>query len=324
MLGLFQAHQYLTGPELAQRLEVTTRTVRRDVERLRALGYPVEAVQGTGGYRLGHGTKLPPLLLEDDEAVAVVLGLREAAQTAVRGVEDAALQALTKLEHILPSHIRHRVDTLTAATVHVGPPVEAVVSVEVLMAVADACRRNERLRFDYSSPHSGTNRRDTEPHQVVCFNRRWYLVAFDLDRANWRIFRIDRLTPCTPRGPRFSPRELPHGDAITYLEHQLSSQTWSYRAIVRLAGSAAELASQIWPGLGALTPDGAAHCLLHVGAPSVHELMWMITTVDTDFEIVEAPPEFEQILQQHIERCQLAMRPKEATDSRMQSSAVEQ
>lgn len=303
LLSLLQARQSRKGTELAEQLEVTTRTVRRDVERLRELGYPVQAVRGTAGYRLGPGAQLPPLLLEDDEAVAVVLGLRAATQSSVRGIEEASVQALAKLEQLLPSRLRYRTDNLAEATVHAGKPVEPLVPVDTLLTIAEACRRRERLRFDYNSPHRGSNRRDAEPHQVVCFNRRWYLVAFDIDHDDWRTFRVDRLTARTPSGPQFVPRKIPHGDAVTYLEHQLSSQTWPYRAVVRLSKSMEDLAERIWPGMGALEPDGPSNCLLHVGAPTPRDLMWMITSVDADFELIEAPPELVAALLEQATRC---------------------
>lgn len=312
LLALLQAHRNWTGTELAEHLEVTTRTVRRDVERLRELGYPVEAAQGRAGYQLGPGGQLPPLLLEDEEAVAVVLGLREAAQSSVRGIEEASIQALAKLEQVLPSRLRYRANTLTGATVHAGNPVEPLVPVDTLLAVADACRRRQRLRFDYSSPRSGPSRRDTEPHQMVCFNRRWYLVAFDIDQEDWRTFRVDRLAARTPSGPRFIPREIPHGDAVTYLEHQLSSQTWPYRAVVRLNESTEDIAERIWPGMGALEPDGPSSCLLHLGAPTPRDLMWMITSVDADFELIEAPPELAAALLEQAARCSHAVTRQQA------------
>lgn len=307
LLGLFQTHPSFTGAELAERLDVTPRTVRRDVERLRALGYPINAEQGTGGYRLAAGSHLPPLLLEDDEAVAIVLGLRAAAQTAVHGVEESALQALAKLEQVLPSRLRYRVETLTKATVHAGKTVEPSVSVDVLLDVAEACRRQERLRFDYESPYSGPSRRDAEPHRIVCCNGRWYLIAFDVVRDDWRTFRVDRLTPRVPGGPRFTPREIPYGDPVTFLEHQLSAHAWLYRADVRLTGAIEDLAEKIWPGMGALEPDGPQHCLFHVGAPSVDDLLWMITSVNVPFEIVEAPEQLVAALRIHIERCVTAL-----------------
>ncbi|GGO82910.1 hypothetical protein GCM10012289_75230 [Nonomuraea cavernae] len=208
LLSLLQTHRDWSGAELADRLGVTARTVRRDVERLRQLGYPVNAVRGTAGYRLGAGASLPPLLLDDDEAVAVVVGLRTSAGGSVAGIEETSLRALTKLEQVLPSRLRHRVNTLHAATVRVGGS-GPTVSPDTLMAIADACRRRERLRFDYTSPHRVDTSRSVEPHSLVSFGRHWYLVAWDTDRDDWRTFRVDRLRPRPPTGPRFAPRR-PH------------------------------------------------------------------------------------------------------------------
>src|SRR5262245_6206297 len=212
LLSLLQARPGWTGQELAERLAVTARTVRNDVERLRRLGYPVHASPGVGGgYRLGAGAALPPLLLDDEEAVAVALGLRTAAGGAVAGIEETSLRALVKLEQVLPSRLRHRVNALhsTMATVPgVGPTVEA----GVLTAIAAATRDRERLRFDYRDHDGSGSVRDVEPHRVVSWGRRWYLVAWDAGKQDWRTFRVDRMRPRRPTGPRFIPREVPGGD----------------------------------------------------------------------------------------------------------------
>jgi biotin operon repressor BirA-like protein len=212
LLSLLQAHRDLSGAELAERLGVSRRTLRRDVERLRALGYPVDAVPGTPGYRLAAGAALPPLSLDDDEAIAVVVGLRTTAGgSAVAGIEEPSLRALAKLEQVLPARLRYRVTTLHAATVRAGEAPGPRGAAGTLMAIAEACRRRERLRFDYAGPRGdghGANVRSAEPHSLVSFDRRWYLVAWDTDRADWRTFRVDRLTPRAPTGPRFTPREL--------------------------------------------------------------------------------------------------------------------
>lgn len=308
LLALLQAHRNWTGTELAERLSVTTRTVRRDVERLRELGYPVDAVQGTGGYRLGAGGQLPPLLWEDDEAVAVVLGLRAATQNSVHGVAEASVQALTKLEQVLPPRLRYRADTLASATIHAGTPVEPAVSIDVLLGIAEACRRQERVKFDYADHSGKPSRRDAEPYRLICFHRRWYLVAFDTDRDAWRTFRVDRVALVAGSGPRFSAREIPHGDPVKFLDHQLSSQTWPYRAIVRLAEPLAVVAERLWPGMGALEPDGPEHCLLHVGGPTPRDVVWMITAVDVDFELVEASPEITAAVRAYAQRCSRALR----------------
>ena len=211
------------------------------------IGYPVDATQGTPGYRLGAGAALPPLLLEDDEAVAVAIGLRTAAGGSVAGIEETSLRALTKLEQVLPSRLRYRVNTLHNATVRAGVTPGPRVSADTLMVVAEACRRRERLRFDYRSPRGGDTVRAVEPHSLVNYGRHWYVVAFDTERDDWRTFRVDRLTPRTPTGPRFAPRRPPYGDVATYLSHQLSSRTWPSRATVRLHESADAISAGYGP-----------------------------------------------------------------------------
>lgn len=308
LLSLLQTRHDWSGAELAERMGVTTRTVRRDVERLRELGYPVHTNRGTAGYRLGSGASLPPLLLDDEEAVAVVVGLRTAAGGSVEGIEDASLRALTKLEQLLPSRLRHRVNTLHTATVRAGVAPVPQVSAETLMAIAEACRRHEQLRFDYISHGGGQTRRSVEPHRLVSFGRHWYLVAFDTDRQDWRTFRVDRLTPRTPAGPRFAPRQPPHDDLATYLAHQLSVRTWRYQATVTLHEPAETVAERIWPGMGIVEAVDAHSCLLHLGADSPSALVWMITSVDADFTLTSGPPELAEALRAQANRCRRATR----------------
>jgi predicted DNA-binding transcriptional regulator YafY len=311
LLSLLQARPDWSGPELADRLGVTTRTVRRDVDRLRELGYPVDATQGTAGYRLGAGTSLPPLLLSDDEAVAVVLGLRTSAGGSVVGIEESSLRALTKLEQVLPSRLRHRVNTLDMATVRVDSGGTApAVSADDLVAIAEACRRHERLRFDYTSPDGRETVRAVEPHSLVSFGRRWYLVAWDVDRDDWRTFRVDRLALHSTTGPSFAPREPPDGDVATYLSLQLSSRTWPYRATVMLHESAEAVADRVWPGMGAVEPIDDHRCLLHVGGDSPWVLVWMITSTDTDFTLTTGPPELVDALRTQATRCLAAISPE--------------
>ena len=206
LLSLLQSRREWTGPELAQRLEVSERTVRNDIDRLRSLGYPVDANRGAvGGYRLGAGAQLPPLLLDDDEAVATVLGLRAA--TGLAGVEEVSLRALAKLEQVLPRRLRRRVAALGEFALRVpddtpSPQVDA----EVLTTLAAACRDGERLRFDYRTHRGGEARRDVEPYRLIAWGRRWYLLAWDVERGDWRTFRADRVTPRVPTGPRFVHR----------------------------------------------------------------------------------------------------------------------
>jgi predicted DNA-binding transcriptional regulator YafY len=302
LLALLQMHRDWSGAQLADRLGVTTRTVRRDVERLRELGYPVHAAQGSAGYQLGAGASLPPLLLDDDEAVAVAVGLRTAASSSVAGIEEISLRALTKLEQVLPSRLQHRLQSLQQAMTRVGPSGPSV-STDALMAIAEACRRHERLRFDYTSPRGGDSIRSVEPHGLVSFNRHWYLVAWDTDRADWRTFRVDRLRPRTPTGPRFAPRDPPEGDVATYLAHQLSSRTWPYQATVTLHGPAEAMIDRVWPGMGVVEAVDERSCLLHVGADTPAVLVWMITSVDVDFTLTSGPPELRDAFRLQAARC---------------------
>ncbi|MFD9223441.1 helix-turn-helix transcriptional regulator [Streptomyces sp. NPDC060064] len=308
LLSLLQTHRDWSGAELAERLAVSRRTLRRDVERLRELGYPVNATQGAAGYRLGAGAELPPLLLDDDEAIAVAIGLRTAADGSVTGIEESSLRALTKLEQVLPSRLRHRVHTLHTTTVRAGAVPAPEVSTDTLMAIAEACRRRERLRFDYTSPRHGPSIRSVEPHSLVSFGRHWYLVAWDTERTDWRTFRVDRLTPRTPTGPQFTPRELPDGDVAAYLAHQLSSQTWPFQAIITLHERAAAVADRVWPGMGVIEPVDDHSCLLHLGAGTPRDLAWMITSVDADFTLTHAPPELADALRTQGTRCLNAVR----------------
>ena len=225
LLSLLQAPRDWTGQELAQRLEVSTRTVRNDIERLRSLGYPVHATRGAvGAYRLGAGASLPPLLLDDEEAVAVVVGLRTGAGGGVAGIEEASLRALAKLVRVLPSRLRHRVHSLQSHAVAVprdrtGPTVDP----DVLTTLAGACRDQQSLRLGYHDHSGSASVRTVEPYRLVNWGRRWYLVAWDVVRTDWRIFRADRIELRTPAGPRFAPRELPDGDAAAYVSQRVTA-----------------------------------------------------------------------------------------------------
>ncbi|MGW8435809.1 helix-turn-helix transcriptional regulator [Nocardiopsis sp. NPDC055551] len=307
LLALLQTQREWSGATLAERLDVTPRTVRRDVERLRELGYPVHATRGVAGYRLGPGAAMPPLLLDDEEAVAVVVGLRTAGS--VSGIEEASGRALAKLEQVLPARLRQRVRTLRGATVRAGVEPGPTVSAETLMAVAEACRRREVLRMDHTGVHGDTSARRVEPHGLVSFGARWYLVAFDLDREDWRGFRVDRLVPRTPTGPRFDPRVPPHGDVAAYLSHRLSSQTWPCRAVVRLHEAADTVADRVWPGMGVVEAVDEASCLLHLGAETLHDLVWMITSTHTDFTLVEGPEGLAEAFRAQARRCAAAVDP---------------
>jgi predicted DNA-binding transcriptional regulator YafY len=288
LLSLLQTPRDWTGAELAERLKVDVRTVRRDVDKLRTLGYPVHATPGVAGYRLGAGAKLPPLLLDDDEAIAVAIGLGIAATGTVAGIEEASVRALTKLEQVLPSRLRHRVNLLHSVTVTVpttGPTVEP----EVLTAVAVACRDHERLRFEYRSHDGTTSVRTTEPHRLVHTVRRWYLIAWDLERADWRTYRMDRLAPRIPTGPRFSPREAPGIDLAAYLSRGVSTAAYRYQAHITVHAAAEVAAEQIPPTVGVIESVDLHTCLLHTGSNSLDELTLYLGLFNLPFTVHEPP-----------------------------------
>jgi predicted DNA-binding transcriptional regulator YafY len=289
LLSLLQSRREWTGPELAQRLEVSERTVRNDVERLRSLGYPVDANRGAvGGYRLGAGAQLPPLLLDDDEAVATVLGLRAA--TGLAGVEEVSLRALAKLEQVLPRRLRRRVAALGEFALRVpddAPPPQ--VDAEVLTTLAAACRDSERLRFDYRTHDGGDSRRDVEPYRLIAWGRRWYLLAWDVERGDWRTFRADRITPRIPTGPRFSPRPLPADDVTAYLSGRVSAAAWRYRARVVVHAPADEIASRITAAVGYVEARDAGTCVLHTGSDSIESLAVHLGLLGADFEVADPP-----------------------------------
>ncbi len=289
LLSLLQTRPDWTSSELATRMGVTTRTVRHDVDRLRELGYPVEGRPGVGGgYRLGAGGALPPLLLDDEEAVAVAVGLRTAASGSIVGIEETSLRALAKLQQVLPSRLRHRVDAVQANTVQAptrGPQVDP----DVLIAIAGACRDQQVLRFDYVTHSGAAARRRVEPYRMVHDRRRWYLVAWDLDRDDWRTFRIDRIEPRTPTGPRFVARALPP-------DHELAARvargageaTWRYRARVIVHAPAAQVRARL-PIPVDVQELGEQRCAFQPGSDDPMALALHLGMLDADFEIVDAP-----------------------------------
>ncbi|WP_330477406.1 YafY family transcriptional regulator [Streptomyces platensis] len=312
LLSLLQAHQEWSGAELADRLDVTPRTVRRDIDRLRELGYPVHSAPGTaGGYRLGAGAELPPLLLDDDEAVAVAVGLRTAAAGGVDGIEEASVRALAKLEQVLPHRLRRRVGALTAFTVPIldagGPRVDP----HTLTELAHACRDSQRLRFDYTT-HDGTaSRRTVEPLRLVCARRHWYLVAWDVDRDDWRTYRADRITPTPPHGPRFDPRTPPAEDLAAYVSQGISTRAYATRATVLLHASLEQAAARISPAAGVLEAVDEQHCLLRTGAHGLDLMVLHIVLTGFDFEVRE-PPELLDKVREVRDRLDRALVPPPA------------
>ncbi|MDX6680813.1 MAG: hypothetical protein QOG94_852 [Solirubrobacteraceae bacterium] len=286
LLSLLQTRRDWPGAELAGRLEVSPRTIRRDVERLRGLGYPVEASTGpAGGYRLHAGTAMPPLLLDDDEAVAIAVGLRTAAGASVTGIEETAIRALVKLEQVLPSHLRRRVNALGSATATLpasGPTVDPAA----LTTIAGACRDRERLRFDYRARDETQSRRVVEPHSLVNLGRRWYLVAWDCDRDDWRTFRIDRLERAEPAGARFAARTLPGGDPAAYVAANLSQAPSRHQARVTLHAPAAALRERpyLWGTVEAIDSDT---CEYRTSDDSLDWLAMRIGMLGVEFEVHE-------------------------------------
>lgn len=282
LLALLQTHRYWPGPELADRLEISPRTLRRDVERLRDLGYPVDATRGVaGGYQLAAGASLPPLVVDDEEAVALAVGLRTAAQSGIAGVADASVRALAKVAQVMPSRLKRRVDALRFATLAAELNPGPVVDAEALTVVAQACRDEERAVFSYARRDGETSERTVEPHRLVSVGRRWYLVAYDLERHDWRSFRLDRMTAPRPTGARFRPRTLPAADAADYVRQSLAGaaaplvvmavidapRTDVERAIGRWASAEADGPERTRVRITADTPEWALFGLVAVDAP---------------------------------------------------------
>jgi predicted DNA-binding transcriptional regulator YafY len=289
LLGLLQSRRDWSGDELARRLEVTPRTVRRDVERLRRLGYPVQARPGVaGGYRLRAGASLPPLLLDDEEAVAIAVGLRTAVSDGVAGIGETSVRALSKLEALLPDRVRRRVHAVGVATVPY-PSAGPVVDPETLLVIATACRDHERLRFGYRSHDGELSRRVVEPQGLVHTGRRWYLVAWDTSRADWRTFRVDRIAAKPRPDRRFAPREPPMPDLAAWVARGVSSARDRYQARVILRAPRDAVAARVPHAWGTLEPIDERSCLLLAGADWLDGLAIYIANIGVEFEIVEPP-----------------------------------
>ncbi|WP_433411896.1 helix-turn-helix transcriptional regulator [Microtetraspora malaysiensis] len=294
LLSLLQTPKDWPGAELADRLGVSHRTIRRDIDRLRELGYVVHATAGAPGYRLGAGTGLPPLLLDDDEAVAVAIGLGTAAVSGVTGIQETSVRALAKLEQVLPSRLRHRVGDLRSVTVPLAGPA-AAVDPAVLTAIAAAVRHRESLRFDYRS-HNGTeDRRTAEPYRLVNSGRRWYLVAWDTGRGDWRTFRVDRLRLHTPNGPRFTPREPPSADLVRYVSERISVDPYRYRGRFTVHAPADIIAARMAPTMAVVEPADDGTCVLNAGSNSLDELAMWIAQLGVPFQVHEPPELVEHI-----------------------------
>ena len=323
LLSLLQARRDWPGQVLAERLDVSPRTVRRDVDRLRELGYPIAATKGPdGGYRLDAGAHLPPLLFDDEQAVALALALQMATADGA-AVGEAASRALATVRQVMPSRLRHRIDSLQVTAMRPGGGQTPDVDPAVLVALADTVRAGEVLRFDYAPAYGSARDTDTaadplpprrvEPHHVVSRHGRWYLLAWDLDRNDWRTYRVDRITPRTPTGPRFTPREIPGGDVADFVaalfKGSRGSDTWPCRGIVILHAPASSVAPYIGDGtLEALGPD---RCQLTAGSWSWTGLAASIARHDVDIEVLNPPP-LREAFAALARRCSIAANPSAA------------
>ena len=287
LLSLLQARPNWTGPELAGRLEVTDRTLRRDVNRLRDLGYPVEAFAGpAGGYHLAPGGSLPPLLFENEEAVAVALGLRNAASGALPGFEDAAISALAKINQVLPLKLQSQVDSLDRATVGFAWRSNSAAPVDPssLTLLAQACRIPERVRFRYTDSGGRGTERHVEPFQLVHTSRRWYLVARDRDREAWRTFRVDRIQKPIRTGMRFTHGETP--DAAAFVAEGVAVSAHAVQARVHLRIPLQKAKDLVHPTIGVVS-RADRDTLLRIGADDVHWVARYLASLDCEFEVIE-------------------------------------
>jgi len=292
LLGLLQRRSAWSATDLADRLEVDPRTVRRDVERLRVLGYQIQGVPGAGGgYRLGGGSDVPPLLFEDDEAMAVAVVLGVSAGAAVPGIERGVLTALAKLDRLLPPRLRTQLTALRAATVSLVSPTE-VVAPESLVLLAQACDNHQRATFAYVDGDGRHSERRVEPHRLVATDRRWYLVCYDLDRLDWRTFRVDRASSVTVTGHTFHPRPL--DDPARMVAEAISTTGYTHRAVVKVMAPVEDVARLIPAYVGMTEPDGV-DTKVELGVDDFDWLAGYLIGLGVDFEVTE-PLE----LRQHI------------------------
>ncbi|MFF2274543.1 helix-turn-helix transcriptional regulator [Agromyces sp. NPDC058126] len=296
VLALLRQRRDWSATELADRLEVSTRTIRSDIGRLRELGYVIDATSGrAGGYRLDRATDLPPLMLDDDEGIAVAIALHQVTTNAVTGIEASAARALAKLEHVLPHQLAEQVNAMAAATApqsrDTGPSVEA----PALAAIARAVQRTEWLRFEYTPFQGEASVRRVEPYRLVSWGRRWYLVAFDLERDDWRSFRVDRMSLRPPTRRRFTPRGLPADDVAGYVLRGVASAGWRFRARVVVHAPASVVAEKIDPSVGLVEAIDDERCVLVTGADHPMTVAVYLALLDEDFT-VDGPAELTEAI----------------------------
>ncbi|GAA5002421.1 helix-turn-helix transcriptional regulator [Actinopolymorpha pittospori] len=296
LLSLLQTHRFWPGGELAERLGVSVRTLRRDVDRLRELGYPVDAHRGVdGGYQLAAGAALPPLVVDDEEAVALAIGLRTAAQGAIAGIEESSVRALAKVVQVMPPRLRRRVDALRTATVPAvwgnGPTVDA----EVLTTLAQACRDEEQLRFSYTAARGEQTDRHVEPHRLVSLGRRWYLVAYDLLRHDWRSFRLDRLSDPHNTGVRFRPRKLPAEDAAAYVRAGMDGTSAASHTVEAIVHAPAEKVRALIGQWATVEEIDEGRCRFLMTTDQLDWPAFALGGVGAEFEVLQPPELVEHI-----------------------------
>jgi len=305
LLSLLQEHREWTGRELAERLDVGPRTVRRDVDKLRSLGYPIDSARGVaGGYRLGSGVRMPPLLFDDAEAVAVAVGLRSAAATSIAGVGETSVQALIKLEQVLPDRLRRRVSALAGATSTIDIDAPAI-DPDRLSTLAGACRDGMQVRFAYVAGNGEATRRLAEPVALVHSGFNWYLVAFDVDRDDWRTFRVDRIDGGVALGARGRRREVPGGDPAAFLQERRQAAGAGERgpepARIRVAAATTQIRARIPRGYATVEPDGDSACVVTTSGPwSLRALVW-IALLEHPVQVL-GPPELIDAARSMIDR----------------------
>lgn len=296
LLSLLQTHRYWPGAELAERLGISVRTLRRDIDRLRELGYPVAAHRGlAGGYQLAAGAALPPLVLDDDEAVALTIGLRAAAQGPVAGIEESSVRALAKVARIMPPRLRRRVDALRAMTVPVVWNAAPAVDPAALTTLAQACSDEERLRFTYTAQSGERTSRHVEPYRLVSFGRRWYLVAYDLARQDWRSFRLDRLDSPRSTGMRFKPRELPAADAAAFVRAAIDSLPAAPKQIEALVSAPAATVRSMVGQWTTVEEIDERRCRLRMRAENLDWPALALGAIGAEFEVLYPPELVEHI-----------------------------
>jgi predicted DNA-binding transcriptional regulator YafY len=296
MLSLMQSRPVWAGPELAQRLEVSGRTIRKDIDRLRELGYPIDATRGAiGGYRLSAGANLPPLMLDDDEAVAVAVGLTVTSSGSILGIEESSKRALTKMEQVLPSRLRSQVAALRDSTETVlrdtaGVEPEAPVPAIVLAAIASAIRDSHWFRFDYDdTTDAADDSRVVEPYRLVNWNRRWYLAAWDLQQHRWATFRGDRIRPKAPTYRAFEPRPFPDGGLVGFVQRDVASAAWTVTARITIDAPAEEVVERINPAVGVVEVLDEKTSVLITGADMYETIALYIGLLGIDFHVSEPP-----------------------------------